>query len=134
MLIRFDPEFVKYTVDEPPSTATNTATKYYTITDHMDALPRAIWDATVSFNAEITDISNGIEWVIKAPLGLVQTSVWTIEPALDTDGDADTKLCLVEDVVISCSRLLVGTVKSKCESNWSGIHAKFVQKLGAKDP
>jgi hypothetical protein len=95
----------------------------------MHTLPRGLWDTTVSFNAEITDTDNGVEWVIKAPMGLVQTSNWAVVPALETDGTEENTLVLVEDVVISCSRLLVGTVKGKCEENWKGVHARFVEQL-----
>ena len=129
MLIRLDPELDHYTVVDPPSDAPNPATKYYKVTDNMHTLPRGLWDTTVTFGAEITDIENGCEWVIRAPLGLVQNTMWTLEPALDTDGTEENTLCLVEDVSITCSRLLVGTVKGKCEENWQGIHARFVQHL-----
>jgi hypothetical protein len=95
----------------------------------MHTLPRGLWDTTVSFNAEITDTDNGVEWVIKAPMGLVQTSNWAVVPATDADGAEENTLVLVEDVVISCSRLLVGTVKGKCEENWKGVHARFVEQL-----
>jgi hypothetical protein len=114
---------------DSPSDAPNPVTKYYKITDNMHTLPRGLWDTTVTFNAEITDIETGCEWVVRAPLGLVQTSKWTVEEALDTDGEEENKLCLIEDVSIACSRLLIGTVKGKCEENWKGIHAKFVEHL-----
>jgi hypothetical protein len=132
LLIRLDPELAQYTMLDPPVDATNQATKYYKITDNMHTLPRGLWDTTVSFDAEITDVENGCEWVIHAPLGLLQTSVWTVVPALETDGDEKNTLCLVEDVVISCSRLLVGTVKGKCEENWKGVHGRFVEHLLAE--
>jgi hypothetical protein len=35
----------------------------------------------------------------------------------------------VEDVEITANRMLVGTVKGKCEGNWPGAHAKFLQSL-----
>ena len=127
-LIRLDPEFMSYTIDDPPPSA-NPSSKFYTVTDHMEALPRGLWDTTVRFSAEITDIPNGIEWRIRAPLGLVQTSFWKIVPA-QSEGDAQVDL--LEEVEICCSRLLMGTVRSKIEGNWGGIHAKFVDKLKRK--
>lgn len=125
-LIQLDPEFVKYTVDEPPPGG-DPATKYYTVTDHMDALPAGLWDTTVSFKSEITDIPTGIKWFIKAPLGLAQTTYWTIEPV----EDPGTGFCLCEKIEITCSRLLIGTVKSKCEGNYPGVHGKIVDKLAS---
>jgi hypothetical protein len=35
----------------------------------------------------------------------------------------------VEDIVITCSRLLIGTVKSTCDSGWQGIHLKMIAHL-----
>ena len=51
-------------------------------------------------------------------------TIWTIKP-----GEEEGSLELVEDVTISCSRLLVGTVKGLCESGWSKIHAKMIERL-----
>ena len=54
------------------------------------------------------------------------------EKAAD-DGEASTEdkseWSLVEEVEIKASRLLVGTVRSKCEENWRGIHSRFVGHL-----
>jgi hypothetical protein len=125
-LIKLDPEFVKYTTDTAPANS-DPATKFYTVTDHMDALPAGLWDTTVSFKAEITDIPTGVKWVIKAPLGLTQLTMWTIEPAVAPE----TGFCLVEDIQITCSRLLVGTVKGKCEANYPGVHRKIIEKVGS---
>jgi hypothetical protein len=98
----------------------------------MHALPRGLWDSTVNFKAEMTDVENGIKWVIRAPLGLIQTSDWSIESAGPEDGSGEGKgtgLVLVERVLIAANRLLVNTVKSKCMENYVGIHKKFVDKL-----
>jgi hypothetical protein len=129
VLIHLDPELAHYETTTPPPDA-NPSTRFYKITDHMHTLPRGLWDTTVSFDAEITDTDNGVKWVIKAPMGLVQTSHWAVVPALETDGTEENTLVLVEDVLISCSRLLVGTVRGKCEDNWKGVHARFVEQLG----
>ncbi len=93
----------------------------------MDALPRAIYDTTVTFNAEITDTPTGIGWVIKAPLGLTQNTSWKIEAA----PEGETGFYLVEECEISCSRLLIGMVKAKCEGNYPTIHGKIVDKLAS---
>jgi hypothetical protein len=101
----------------------------------MHTLPRGLWDTNVSFNAEITDVENGVKWVIKAPLGLVQTSAWSVEPAEEKDGveGEEGRLVLVEDVEIRCSRLLIGTVSAKCEENWRGVHGRWVEHLNKVD-
>jgi hypothetical protein len=133
ILIRLDPDLQHY---EPAPAEPNdsTKTKRYNITDVMHTLPRGLWDTSVSFSAEITDIDDGVEWIVRAPLGLVQKSLWTVEVAGEKDrGEEDEavegRLVLVEDVEIRCSRLLVGTVKGKCEENWRGVHERWVQKL-----
>jgi hypothetical protein len=106
----------------------------------MHALPKGLWDSTVTFVAEMTDTEDGILWIVKAPLGLVQTTTWR---CLKTEGLADAdktspdaeqcEWSLVEDVEIRANRLLVGTVKGKCEENWKGSHSRFVEQLRTKD-
>jgi hypothetical protein len=106
----------------------------------MHALPKGLWDSTVTFVAEMTDTEDGILWIVKAPLGLVQTTTWR---CLKTEGLADAdktspdaeqcEWSLVEDVEIRANRLLVGTVKGKCEENWKGSHNRFVEQLKKKD-
>lgn len=132
-LIRLDPDLQHYEA-APAQPSDSEKTKRYNITDVMHTLPRGLWDTSVSFSAEITDIDDGVEWTVRAPLGLVQKSVWTVEAAGEKDqGEEEEALdgrwVLVEDVNIHCSRLLVGTVKGKCEENWKGVHERWVQKL-----
>ncbi|KAF2020488.1 hypothetical protein BU24DRAFT_456559 [Aaosphaeria arxii CBS 175.79] len=137
LLIRLDPELAHYeTLPSPPDTP---QTKRYKVTDHMKALPAGLWDSTVTFESLLTNTDDGVEWVIKAPLGLVQRTTWklvkTAEVVRGADGEHNdeggegSEWSLVEDVEISASRLLVGTVKGKCEENWRGIHGRFVGHL-----
>ena len=106
----------------------------------MHTLPKGLWDTTVSFEAEITNKEDGVLWVIKAPLGLLQKTVWKLVKTEtlgteDLEGDEESKKgewSLIEDVEINANRLLVGTVKGKCEENWRGIHAKFMGHLKGK--
>lgn len=134
-MIRLDPEFVHYETLPPDPAAPDT--KRYKVTDHMHALPKGLWDSTVSFEAHMTDIEDGILWVIKAPLGLVQKTVWravrTETLAFDVIAgvpeDERGEWSLVEDVEISANRFLVGTVQAKCEENWRGAHDKFLAHL-----
>jgi hypothetical protein len=100
----------------------------------MAALPKGLWDSTVSFEAEMTNTEDGILWIVKAPLGLVQTTTWR---CLKTEGLAegdrgDGEWSLVEDVEIRANRMLVGTVRGKCEENWRGSHGKFCEHLRGK--
>jgi hypothetical protein len=134
LLIRLDPELAHYeTLPSPPS-APNT--KRYKVTDNMHTLPKGLWDTTVTFEADITNTEDGIEWVIRAPLGLVQRTTWRVikreslgkeEGASVVDGEGEWSL--VEDVEIRANRMLVGTVKGKCEENWRGVHERFVGHL-----
>jgi hypothetical protein len=133
LLIRLDPELAHYeTLPSPPS-APNT--KRYKVTDNMHTLPKGLWDTTVTFEAEMTNTDEGIEWVIKAPLGLVQTTTWKVVTTASlgseegVNGDQQGEWSLVEDVEIKANKLLVGTVKGKCEENWRGIHTKFAGHL-----
>lgn len=111
----------------------------------MHTLPKGLWDTTVTFESQITDIEDGVSWVVKAPLGLVQNITWRLVKSADLEkgkgkaaedeegAEVKSEWCLVEDAEIKASRLLVGTVKSKCEQNWRGIHGKFVEHLKGID-
>lgn len=140
LLIKLDPEFTSYETLPVDSASPNA--KRYKVTDHMNALPAGLWDTTVNFIAEMTDIDDGILWVIKAPLGLVQTTTWRLLKTATlgeqhvghvAEGERG-EWSLVEDVEIKANRLLAGTVKGKCEENWRGAHGKFLAHLkeGAK--
>ncbi|KAI8936630.1 hypothetical protein NX059_007029 [Plenodomus lindquistii] len=135
LLIRLDPEFASYETLPADSTIPNA--KRYKVTDHMEALPAGLWGTTVSFTAEMTNVEDGVLWVVKAPLGLVQTTWWKLVKT-ETLDEHDVKgvverergeWSLVEDVEIKANRMLTGTVKGKCEENWPGTHAKFVAHL-----
>jgi hypothetical protein len=115
---------MKYTVDDPPAQS-KPETKYYTITDRMDALPAGLWGTSVTFTAEITDIPTGCQWHIKAPLGLIQKTTCTIEPA----ADPERGYCLVEEVEVIGSRLLTGTVISRISGECPGRHKRFADGL-----
>jgi hypothetical protein len=98
----------------------------------MHALPKGLWDSTVTFEAEMTDTEDGVLWIIKAPLGLVQRTTWRClrtASLAEEDRKGDGEWSLVEDVEINANRLLVGTVRGKCEENWPGAHGKFVKHL-----
>lgn len=105
----------------------------------MHTLPKGLWDTTVTFESHITNTADGVEWVIKAPLGLVQRTTWRLtrsedlgkgkEKVGEDEDNEKSEWSLVEDVEITASRLLVGTVKGKCEENWRGIHGKFMGHL-----
>ncbi|KAF1832865.1 hypothetical protein BDW02DRAFT_528800 [Decorospora gaudefroyi] len=128
-LIRLDPEYVSH--EALPSSPSSPAAKRYQVTDHMNALPAGLWDTTVKFEAEMTNLEDGISWLIKAPLGLVQRTTWRcLKTEAGEEGQGEGEgWCLVEDVEIEANRILVGTVKGKCEGNWRGAHAKFLKGL-----
>lgn len=103
----------------------------------MHTLPKGLWDTTVTFEADITNTADGIEWVIRAPLGLVQRTTWRVvkreslgdEKGANVTEEGEGEWSLVEDVEIKANRVLVGTVKGKCEGNWRGVHGRFVGHL-----
>lgn len=127
-----------------PEDAPNT--KHYKITDNLRTIPKGLWGSTVTFESFITNTEEGIEWVIKAPLGLSQQTTWKILRTADLEkgkekaveegtesGESGTaeksEWSLVEDVLISGSRFIVGTVKGKCEENWRGIHGRLLDHM-----
>ncbi|KAI4703578.1 hypothetical protein J4E89_009999 [Alternaria sp. Ai002NY15] len=130
LLIRLDPEYASH--EDLPSDPSTPDAKCYRITDHMNALPAGLWDTTVKFDAHMTDLDDGVLWTIKAPLGLTQQTTWRCLKTEglsegDREGAEGCEWSLVEDVEIRANRMLVGTVKAKCEENWPGAHGKFLK-------
>lgn len=86
----------------------------------------------MTFESEITNLDDGAAWLIKAPLGLVQTTTWRVvraETLADEERGAG-EWCLVEDMEIKGNRMVVGFVKTKCEEGWRRVHGRFLGHLG----
>lgn len=116
--INCDPHLAKYEatgeVADPKLPARAKAmgpTCSYKILDVVPNVPKAIWGSEVQSTYEFTDVENGLFCRIKSPLNVLMEALWEIRDAEDGDG-----LELVEDADISCSKLLVGLVKSQCEA------------------
>lgn len=116
------------TPPEVPETVTSQArgdakTASYSVTNVMHAIPAGIWDTNVVSTYEFTDITEGVFVRIKGPLSIVMDTLWEIKER------EDGTLELEEDIVINCSRFLIGMVSSECENGWSKIHAKMLARL-----
>jgi hypothetical protein len=95
----------------------------YSVTDRVHTLPAGLWDSDVVSTYEFFNLENGIFVRLQSPLSVVMETVWCVRES------EDGTLELVEDVIIKCSRLLIGVVKGTCESGWNEIHKKMVEKI-----
>jgi hypothetical protein len=78
----------------------------YKVTDYI---PNPFWDSNVVSHEEIVNTDDGL-WVrLRSPLSVVMETRWTVRDA------ADGQLELVEQVHISCSRVLMGMTKGSGE-------------------
>ncbi|KAK3393218.1 hypothetical protein B0H63DRAFT_516415 [Podospora didyma] len=130
--IRCDPHLNKLEVvktDTPPGipdaikSQACGETHSYLVTDRVHTLPAGIWDSNIASTWETTDITNGIFVRIKGPMSIVMDTIWEIRAG------EDGALELAEEVTITCSRLLLGIVKSECEGGWDKIHAKMIARV-----
>ncbi|KAL7628765.1 hypothetical protein AAE478_000280 [Parahypoxylon ruwenzoriense] len=108
------------------------AVKLYEVVDHV---PNPVWSSSVVSKEEFVDFKDGL-WVrIRSPLAVIMETRWTVRarrPSEEEDGEEEVKegnLELVEDVDISCSKLLLSLVKGQVENNWKGIHKKIIDRL-----
>ncbi|KAK5663332.1 hypothetical protein OQA88_3760 [Cercophora sp. LCS_1] len=102
----------------------DTKTISYKVTDIVHTIPAGLWDTNVVSTYEFTNITDGVFVRIRSPLSIVMDTVWEIKETEDGKG-----LELVEDISITCSRLLIGVVKGQCEGGWAKIHAKMLGRL-----
>ncbi|KAI2636015.1 hypothetical protein GGS21DRAFT_514185 [Xylaria nigripes] len=104
-----------------PARTPGPVVKLYEVIDHV---PNPVWSSKVVSREEFVDHDEGV-WVrIRSPLGVVMDTLWSVRA-----GDDGRGLELVEDVVINCSRLVMGIVKGQVEGNWGAIHGKIIDKL-----
>lgn len=136
--IKCDPHMISYEATSDPSEPVAAIPpergvtaiadpKCYSVTDRVHALPAGLWDSDVVSRYEFINIERGVFVRIRSPLSVTMESVWEVR---EKGGPEDLEL--VEDIVISCSRLLMGTVKGTCESGWQGIHDKMIAHLEEK--
>ena len=117
-----DPE-PKVPNDRVPEVVPVAPPKVYNVTDRVHALPAGLWDKDVVSTYEFFNLERGVFVRTRSPMSTTLETVWTIRET--EDGGFE----MVEDVVIKCSRLLVGVVRNACETGWKGIHAKMVKKM-----
>lgn len=133
--IQFNPHMIKYEVvdtptDPEPQLPTDrgltgvAAPKCYQVTDKVHALPAGLWDSDVVSTYEFINLEKGVFVRIRSPLNTIMETVWTIEEREGADG-----YDLIENVVIKCSRLLIGVIKNTCEGSWKSIHEKMVEEI-----
>lgn len=96
---------------------------YYSVTDKVHTLPAGLWDSNVESVNEFVTLEKGVFVRLYSPLNVVMETVWTVKE--NGNGGVD----LVEDVLIKASRLLVGTVKTMCNTNWRTFHGKIVDVM-----
>jgi len=96
---------------------------YYLVTDKVHTLPAGLWDSNVESTNEYVNLEAGCFVRLYSPLNVVMESVWTLRE--NENGGIE----LVEDVLIKASRLLVGTVKNLCNTNWKTFHGRMVDLM-----
>ncbi|KAI1338632.1 hypothetical protein F5Y15DRAFT_416854 [Xylariaceae sp. FL0016] len=96
--------------------------KLYEVVDHV---PNPVWSSNVVSKEEFVDFADGL-WVrIRSPMGVVMETKWFVREKKEGGGGLE----LVEDVDVSCTKLLLGIVKGQVENNWKGIHERIVKRM-----
>ncbi|KAI5466257.1 hypothetical protein BGZ63DRAFT_375743 [Mariannaea sp. PMI_226] len=132
--IRCDPHMTKFELVTDPAEPSAplpedrqitpiSSPKVYSVTDKVHTLPAGLWDSDVVSTSEFFNLEDGVFVRLQSPLSVAMDTLWQIR---EVEGGGCE---LVEEVVIKCSRLLIGVVKSTCESGWPGIHKKMIERL-----
>lgn len=126
------PESVVEVLEAPSHTLGDRKLGVYRVTDNVQTLPAGLWDSKVVSTYEMTDTPAGVYVRIRSPLSIVMDTTWSIVEGDEGEGGGP-RLELVEEIVIYCSRLLVGTVKGLCEGGWQQIHSNMMKRLAEGD-
>ncbi|KAG9231584.1 hypothetical protein BJ875DRAFT_469153 [Amylocarpus encephaloides] len=121
-LIRIDPEMESYSQTPSASSESDSLVKSYVIINDMPAIPKSLYDAKVKCDVVLTDVEDGTEGLVHAPLGVVQKGIWKV-------AGSEGNLELVIMTEIACSRLAMGIVKAKAEANGPVVKKGFLEAL-----
>jgi hypothetical protein len=88
----------------------------------MEGIPKSIYDAKVHIEVQITDVEEGLDFLVHAPMGVVQKSQWRV-----AGKEGEWKLTI--DTEIFAPRLVMSIVKGKGETNGVLNGRAFVQLL-----
>ncbi|PFH60781.1 hypothetical protein XA68_10346 [Ophiocordyceps unilateralis] len=132
------PHMLKYELIDTPTGPESTiakdrhvkaiaAAKQYQVTDKVPGIPAWLWDTDLVSTYELINIERGVFVRIRGPLNVVLETVWEVRETKD-GGTA-----LVSDLVIHCSKLIMGVAKGICEDGPKRIHVKLMKKLRGED-
>lgn len=118
------PSFESYKVPAAVAAGGSPIVKLYEVQDHV---PNPVYSSNVTSREEMVDFADGL-WVrVRSPMAVVMETTWTVREK--SGSDEKEGLELVEEVYVSCNRMLMGIVKSSVEANWQKIHDKIVVRM-----
>ncbi|KAH8675384.1 hypothetical protein BX600DRAFT_171298 [Xylariales sp. PMI_506] len=98
--------------------------KVYEMTDDV---PNPVWSSTVISVQEVVDHTTGVFTRVASPMAVKMETTWEVREVADDDGKGGLEL--VEDMFVSCSRMLITLVKNQVEANVRGIHDRIIAKM-----
>lgn len=117
--------FESYKVPAAVAAGGGAAVKLYEVQDHV---PNPVYSSNVTSREEMVDFADGL-WVrVRSPMAVVMETTWTVREKSGGEKEGEG-LELVEEVYVSCNRMLMGIVKSSVEANWQKIHDKIVARM-----
>ncbi|KAH7027504.1 uncharacterized protein B0I36DRAFT_327228 [Microdochium trichocladiopsis] len=110
------------------------ADPYVNVYELTDEMPNPVFSSTINSRLEYVNLEKGLWTRVNSPMGVVLETAWIVVDAADGSGALE----LHQDIVISCSRMLVGIVKGNIEANRGGIHklirARIEKEMGGPGP
>ncbi|ORY66224.1 uncharacterized protein BCR38DRAFT_429626 [Pseudomassariella vexata] len=142
IFLNTDPHVVKYT-SLAPAVATDVAkaraeykipaavdpivgTPPVRVYEMLDHVPNPVWSSEVVSREELVNYGEGLWTRVKSPMGVVMETFWFARER--KDGGCE----LVQEVCVSCNRMLMGLVKSQVEENFQVIHDKLIEAMVKK--
>lgn len=150
-MIKCDPHYVKHSRGPQPSTDTATnfaaaaqafklpdlsligkptggsseADPYIYVYELTDELPNAFFSSTINSKLEYLNFDMGLWTRVNSPMSVALETTWSVQDAKDGSGGLE----LVQDIIISANKMLLGTVKGSIEANRGGVHKLIRARL-----
>ncbi|KAI9776995.1 MAG: hypothetical protein M1839_009139 [Geoglossum umbratile] len=132
-MMKLSPLVVSYRLASPPSlpdddiAAAAAPSTTYEITENVPLLPGGLWQTSTVFEAEFTDLPDGLLTIVHASLGVEATARWLVIGGGEGNSERGEVARLREEVELRCSGVLMPFVKGTMRRTHEALHQRMME-------